>query len=321
MGRHQTCLKRTTDNSRIISFAKRHSSNQAFAIEFAFSLYDALIENTMDPGFVQYALAEILSAAVQAICLPGDHDWSLYKEFPLPTSVNAPAQDQQMLQADRMAHLLRCCLIVGLHAEEHALLRLLWLRASVADATTLQHVFLPYLKNLLKVMQDHLIPLTTPSYQWQFQQVISLFIIRYIGKEPTPPPPDLTCPPLGCASPKRPYGCSTCRELDGFLVDPNRRTADVTGGIDAPEHVSTQMQGTDYLQMKVMSHSAEHMTSTIRVTKNMPKLEEPDARHDAWKGRVFIANDLIQAICGDEAWKILLGHKYEECMGLKAVRI
>ena len=175
-------------------------------------------------------------------------------------------------------------------------------------------------------MHDYAIPLNTPNYQWQFQQVISLFITRYIGKEPTPTPtpptPDLVCTPLGCASPANPYGCATCRELDAFLVDPDRRTADVTGGIDAPEHIGAQIQGTDHLQMAVMSHSAEKMTSTIRVSKNKikTKTEETDARHDLWIARVITANDLIQAICGDEEWKLLLGEKYDECMGLKVVR-
>ena len=274
----------------------------------------------MDAGFAKYALAEILSSAVPALCVRGAHNWSFHRGFPSSASVNAPAQVQDTLQAQIMARLVRCCLIVDLHNEEHALLRYMWLGASVADPPTLQKVFLPYLKQLLSVMQDHLIPLTTPSYQWQFQQVISLFITRYVGNEPRSLPADLTCPPLGCANPTRPYGCPTCLELDAFLVDPHRKTADVTGSIDAPEHVATQIQGTDYLQMIVISHSAEQMLSTIRITKNITKSKEPDARYDLWTERVLKANDLIQAICGDAKWKMLLGDRYDECMGLKAVR-
>ena len=317
MGWHPICLKRTADVSRIISFAKKHSSNQAFAIEFAFSLYDELAAKTMDPGFGAYGLAEILSATVPKICSRG---WSLYEGSTNPAYIDATVEEQQILQADRMARLVRCCLTVGLHAEEYMLLARMWAVAKIADAPTLQHVFLPYLKNLLQVMQDYSIPLRAQIYQWQFQQIIPLFIIRYIGKEPSPLPPDLTCPPLGCASPQTPYGCSTCLELDAFLVDPHRETADITGGIDAPEHVSAQIQGTDHLQMKVMTHSSEHMKSTIRITKNLSKPEEPDARHELWKERVIKANDQIQAICGDEEWKMLLGPIYESCMSLAAVR-
>lgn len=274
----------------------------------------------MDAGSVRYALAAILSITIPTLCMQGSHDWSLPQGFQNSASVNALSQDSQMLQADRMARLVRCCLTVGLYNEEHALLRHMWVVASVADTPTLQNVFLPYLKLLLVVMRDHHIPLTKQIYQWQFQQVISLFITRFIGKEPKPLSADLNCPPLGCANPSRPYGCPTCLELDAFLVDPRRKSADVKGGIDAPEHVATQIQGTDYLQMTVVSHSAAQMQSTIRITKNITKSEESDARHDLWKEKVMKANDMIQAICGDAEWKILLGEKYDECMGLKAVR-
>ena len=308
----------------MISFAKRHSSNHQFAIEFAFSLYDDLAQNTSDARQTKHLLTEILLAAVPVLCLRGPHNWSLKPWCP-SGAANVPAEHLQIQHADRMARLLRCCLAVGLYNEERALLRHFWLDAHKADAATLHHVFLPYLKHLLNMMHDFGISSMTKSYQWQFQQVISLFIIRYIGKEPTTPtpPPDFTCPPLGCAGPTRPYGCPTCLELDAFLVDPHRQIADIAGDIDAPEHVAAQIQGKDSLQMIILSHSAETMTSRIRITKTKPETEteEPDTRHNLWRERVIKANDSIQAICGDEHWKLLLGDRYDECMGLKAVMI
>ena len=273
----------------------------------------------MDAQSVRHALAEILECAVPALCAGGAQNWAAYKGLPISPSLNLNAPDQHTVQADSMARLIRCCLTVGAYNEEHALLRYMWVGASVADPQSLQHLFLPYLKNLLSVMRDYRIPLTTQSYQWQFQHVISLFIIRYIGKEPTPPFIDYTSPPLGCASPKNPYGCPTCLKLDAFLVDPHQQTTDITGGINAPEHVAAQIQGTDDLQMTVVSHSAESMTCTLRITKNI-KSEELDLDHESWKERVIKANDLIQAVCGDDEWKILLGDKYDECMGLQMVR-
>ena len=272
----------------------------------------------MDAQSVRYALAEILDSAVPALCAGGARNWAIHNALPIAPSFDLNTQDQLTLQADSMARLIRCCLTVGGYNEEHALLRYMWVGASVADPQSLQHLFLPYLKDLLSVMHDHRVPLTTQSYQWQFQHVISLFIIRYIGQEPTPPFIDFTSPPLGCASPKNPYGCPTCLELDAFLVDPHQQTADITGGIDAPEHVAAQIQGTDDLQMTVVSHSAESMTCTLRITKKI-KSEDIDVDHESWKARVITANDLIQAVCGDDQWKILLGDKYDECMGLQMV--
>ncbi|KAM0799784.1 hypothetical protein BDR22DRAFT_822163 [Usnea florida] len=273
----------------------------------------------MDAQSVRHALAEILECVVPALCAGGAQNWTVHKGLPIPPSFKLNTQDQLTVQADSMARLIRCCLTVGAYNEEHALLRYMWVGASVADPQSLQHLFLPYLRILLRMMRDYRIPLTTQSYQWQFQHVISLFIIRYIGKEPTPPFIDFTSPPLGCASPKNPYGCPTCLKLDAFLVDPHQQTADITGGVDAPDHVAAQIQGADDLQMKVMSQSAESMTCTLRITKNI-KSEDVDVDHESWKSRVIKANDLIQAVCGDDEWKILLGGKYDECMGLQMVR-
>lgn len=73
--------------------------------------------------------------------------------------------------------------------------------------------------------------------------------------------------------------------------------------------------------MTILTHSAEKMTSTIRITKNINKPEEPNERYELWKKRVVKANDMIQGICGDEMWKLLLGDRYEECMQLKGVRM
>ena len=218
-----------------------------------------------------------------------------------------------------MARLVRCCRAVGLYKEEHSLLRRFWLDASVANVTTLQHTFLPYLNLLRLAMHEYSIPLTTPTYQWQFQRVISLFITRYIGREPTPIPKGLTRAPLGCASPTEPYGCATCLTLDTFLTDPDRETAEIIGDVDAPEHVAARIQGKEYLQMTVVSQSAEQTKSTIRITKIRVKTEERDTKHVLWTERVVKANDMIQAICGDDEWKLLLGDKYDECMGLKLV--
>ena len=305
--------------SRIVSFAKRHCSNHKFAIEFLFSLYDELVKRDIDAGQAKFLLAEVLSAAVPALCVRGPDNWSLKPWVSFGTSDTSP-RGQQTLQAYRMARLLRCCLTARLHKEERALLRHIWLDATEADAPTLQYVFLPYLKRVLMMMHNYDIPMTTPIYQWQFQRVISLFILRYIGKEPTAISADFTCPPLGCSGPTKPYGCRTCLNLDAFLTDPFRQTADVTGDADAAEHVAAQIQGKNYLQMTVISDSAKQETSTVRITKDERKTEEPNVRHNLWRERVVKANDMIQAICGDEQWKLLLGDKYDECMGLKAVR-
>ena len=305
--RPQSRTRRTAEISRILAFATKHSSNCKFTIELALSLYDAIGRKSIDIGRAKYLLAGLLPAAMPYLCLRCRDNWSLQPRCPSPASTS----NKYTLHADRMVRLLCCCLVAGFDTEERLLLQHYYLDALMADAATLQNLFLPYLKRLLKMMHAYRIPLTKDCYRRQFQQVLTYFIIRYIGAEPPELPADFTRLRLGC---KQPSGCITCLALDAFLVHPYRQTTVVFGGIDAPEHLTTQLQGADHLEMAVTSLSVTTMTSTIRVMKTKAMSD-----HDRWRERVIKANDMIQDICRDEKWKMLLGDKYDECMGLKRV--
>ena len=239
-------------------------------------------------------------------------------------------QDQQTTRADRMAHLIRCCLSTGLFSKEGALLSHFLVAASTADVPLLRNIFLPYLKQLPKLMDDWHIALTTPLYQSQFQKIVSRFVALYVCKEPTPPSSyslDLTCPPLSCASVTNPFGCIFCIQLDIFLGDPRTQAADFGGGIDIVEHIADQVHGINYLSvMTTITPSAdptqpmESDSHTIRITKHSPHWgQDPNPRHELWNKRFIKAKGMLHAICGDEEWKLLLGEKYDECMRLEAV--
>lgn len=308
---------RTAETSRILDFSKRHSSNHRFTIEFAFSLYDAIVENSIDIGRAKTLLAGILSFSVPKLCVRSPLNWSLQPWCSSPAVTSA--RDKCTLHADRMVRLLYCCLAVGLYNELHLLLWHYYLDAHIADVDALQFIFLPYLKQLLTLMHDYRIPLTTQSYQWQFQQIISSFIANYIGMEPLRPRGNFSWPPLGCTPSTTLYGCPTCKDLDAFLADPHRQTADIPGPIDAPEHLTARLEGTDHLHMTVIVRSTVDLLTATRITKIKPSTEAVDAIHDQWRERVIKVNELTQDICGDEQWKELLGDWYSHCMELKAV--
>ena len=315
--RTQSRSRRTAEISRILVFAERHSSNHRFTIEFAFSLYDGIVEKTMDIGRAKSLLAGILSFSVPKLCVRSQFNWSLQPWCSSPALTSA--RDKCTLHADRMARLLYCCLAVGLYNELHLLLWHYYLDAHMADVYALQFIFLPYLKRLLKMMHDYRIPLTTQCYQWQFQQIVSTFIVNYIGMEPLRPRGNFSWPPLGCTPSTEPYGCPTCKDLDAFLADPRRQTADISGPIDAPEHLTARLEGKDHLHISVIVRSTEDLLSATRITKTKPSTEMADAIHDRWRERVINVNELLQDICGDEQWKELLGDWYSYCMELQGV--
>ena len=227
-------LRRTANIIRILQFAQKHASNCKFVMEFAFCLYDSILDNSIDLDQANYLLARTLVVAVPYLCTRGPDNWSLQPWNPSPALT--AAHDQYTQHADRMVRLLHCCIVAGLQHEEHLLLRHYDIDAHIADTAILQYVFFPYLKRLLKLMRDYNIAQTEPAYQWQFQQVISKFITYFVGVKPPDEPVDLT-----------------------------------------------------------------------------------SSRHDIWRERAIKANELMQDICGDDEWRLLLGDGYGEYMELKAV--
>ena len=307
----QAKSRRRADICRILVFVKRHRSSCEFIIDFVFSLYDQIVLKKIDeePGYS--VLAETLSAAVPWLRLRSANCWSLRRHT---------TQDQQIAHADRMVRLLHCCISSGLEDEEKKLLEHFWLDAQAADATTLYHVFLPYLKKLLDMMHINHIPLTSQPYQNQFQQVMTYFIARYIGREPPRQLADLAYPILGCGTQDKPFECRPCLDLDVFLVDADKHIWTVSVDTDISNHLANQIKGFNYLQMTVLLQDIEGQRCTTQFTKTR-MLPREDDMHMLWRWRAVYMSRLMQEICGDEQWRLLLADRYDECTQLRAVRL
>ena len=291
----------------------------------------------LETEVVRMGVHDVLSTAIPLIKIRATTDT---RKRPIPRS--APAADlntehdahphlqpdRWSVTADRLIDVLNCCINLDLHDEEWHFLRQMWIEASIADAQSLQHIFLPFIKRLRHTMFDHDIPPNKDNYQWLFQQTISLFIIRYIGKEPFNPL-NSTLPRMGCGKQKR-Y-CRGCTDLDDFLMHPDIRSVDIVGTGDIRAHVMSHLNYGDvyspthvgYLEAKTLYSEIDmanpNARHTLRVTKWFTQPTSPD--HAAWTERVYAANDMIQDIARDEEWKLLLGERYDECMGLKAVKL
>ena len=243
---------------------------------------------------------------------------------------NHSPQSRWSVSPDCLADLLDCCINLNLKEEEFRILQQLWLETSSADAEALQYFFLPFVKRLRQIMQDHNISPSTrnyPNYLFLFQQTISMFIIRYIGKEPFLPV-NAALPYMGCG--KQKIYCHGCSDLDDFLQHPEGLAGDIIGNGEMREHVKSRLLHGElcspthvgYLDSKTILTGTEpsnpEAVHTLRVNKWFTRPIIPEY---AWKQRVYAANDMIQDIAKDEEWKLLLGDKYDECMQLRAVML
>jgi hypothetical protein len=89
---------------------------------------------------------------------------------------------------DRIAEVLSHCLSMGLKDEMDQLIANLKQEAGRADSVALAQVMIPSLRNLPQVMHDQNIPLVMENYQELCKQVVSLYVFRYVRREPQRPP-------------------------------------------------------------------------------------------------------------------------------------
>ena len=253
------------------------------------------------------------------LCLRHPDNWCLRPKYPsaAPTS---PC-DLNTMHVDRMVRLLRCCFMTGRHNEELLLLRHYRMAAQIADAPTLQSLFFPYLKRLLQMMNEYGHPRTIKGYHFQFQEVLSHFIVRYIGMEPLGSSADFTCPTLGCAAATAPLGCRDCHELDAFMVHPHMRTVEIPSDSDTTAHLMAQLKGQQHLLLLVRRCRADPTTIILTISKKKKRTAPPDPYHEQWCRRVDKTDELCLTVCSKEEWRYLLGARFEELLHLKAVKM
>ena len=96
---------------------------------------------------------------------------------------------------------------MDLEVEEHDLLLKITLEACNADNRALEVVFMPFLKDLRQVMDAFKIPFASTEYQNVYENIVALFVSRFVETEP-PRPINHACPKAGCGA------CRDCEDLN-----------------------------------------------------------------------------------------------------------
>ena len=269
----------------------------------------------IDPGMVCHALREVFSEMIPAFTIEnGNIPAKRRKIIPTPTtSPGSTDTDPWSLAGNRIAHLIGCCLAWGLEDEENHLIKKIAREASSADHRTLDVILMPFLQTLRQIMEQNSIPFTRQDYRYLFQDIINLFIFKYVKEEPLRPA-NQTCSKAGCGIGRQ---CQDCWDLDDFLRHPSHKSWDLTTTGQRRDHVERRVLGSQSPCFRCDTIENPHAPHTLRVTKTLNDAWE--ASHLAWLRRVTHAKDMLMAI-GRDALEQLLGDKYEECVELRAVR-
>ncbi|KAF9879326.1 hypothetical protein CkaCkLH20_02869 [Colletotrichum karsti] len=160
-------------------------------------------------------------------------------------------------------------------------------------------LWIPFLKELIPVLESHNIPLTTPRYQQIFGAILEAYAAAYVGTKPAQGvSSDRTVP--NCH-------CQDCLVLNRFLQDPNQRQCRFPVSKRRRHHLHQQI---DSWQIEC-SHASDRsgVQDTLVVRKLRPN---PEA---IWNARREEAGEQMQEF-DQMKLGLLLGNDYPRIMQL-----
>jgi hypothetical protein len=153
-----------------------------------------------------------------------------------------------------------------------------------------QHLWLPFLHNLVEVLKGASIPLTTPRYRQLILAILETYIERYVGPEP-PAGIDWAVPGVNCNS----YNCSygDCSQLDAFLRSSIQSVARFQIGKKRRQHLHQLLDRA----RSPYTHTTDRSTypETLVVTKVIGK----GLARNGWEARVKKAREALEGFRSD----------------------
>lgn len=296
----------------ILPLVKKHiSSNTSFSVTFLECLFEAGEQSKIRKEVVSNIFRDILCNLIPNFKLefhdpaskrmrPMDGIRSIYE----PQLRRDDTSPSAFMAGDDIATLVGYCISLHLDGEIDQIFDRIKGEAAIVDVSAFQILLLPFLRSLLALMQRYNIPYTNSRYQACFQNLLELYVQRFIGAEP-PAPPDWAKPRKGC-------GCTDCQSLDRFLLDPNCMTGRFPLAEKRRRHLENQIRST-----------YEHVTDrtgipyTLVITKNHNTWKES---LKAWRQRCDEAFANIQSI-GLPALKGLLADRFTELTQPSSIKL
>ena len=169
------------------------------------------------------------------------------------------------------------------------------------------HIWIPLLRELIPVLDRYSIPLTTPQYQHLYTTLLTAYLEKCVGKQPTKPT-SLRRPTVSCT-------CTDCAQLNVFLADPNQRTFRIAVNKKRREHLQSNL-GYGYGKIDC-THATERVGSpqTLVVTKTT---QAADLARQQWRARKSQAEKVLGAFPRGKL-KVLLAGEYERIVRMDGI--
>jgi len=288
---------------------KRNISFTPMILTFEHAIFTAGIEERIPHDIARAVFADIILAMLNGFGL-----------LALGTLVTPPRpttgyesyssfyrQPDPVLDAERcrdIALVLCHCQSLSLITELNLLVSNLAEEARATNLVRFDLIFLPFLKVLGSTIQELGIVVQMSPLQSLFQQVLSIYLERYVQPEPQRSM-DWSRPTVVC-------DCQDCSSLNRFLANPTQRTHRFTINGKRRDHVFSKVADTG------IDHVVDPTGSchSLILSKNEKYFE---LMHKAWKDRCTVAKNQLRAIDTEVGLKPLLAGLYDPILSLSIV--
>ena len=209
------------------------------------------------------------------------------------------------IDANDIASLLDYCRSMELTEERHAIMNRLVESSKIVDPSGFSNVFVPLFARLVEISRINDTSLEENISKTCFQDVMSLYVQRYIGLEPAKP--------RDWAQPHTVCSCGDCQGLSRFMADPTRQVGRFAMAEKRRRHLENRLRDTG-CSLDTERQGSPH---TLVVTKTLRKWHESLSE---WKARCKVAGQSFLTI-GTTAMEQMFGEHYEEFASLKAVKL
>ncbi|KAI9715470.1 MAG: hypothetical protein M1812_005946 [Candelaria pacifica] len=305
---------------KILPLTKNNISDKAFVMQFVHGLIEAGQERKLDKAVVENVFRDLLEDLIATFTLKDDkpsnkrqkvdNSTSSRPSYPQTTHSSSvrTAQPAKVvaLRGTDMAYLFGYCDDFGWHIEKETILDRFKREADALDPSQSGTTIIRFLEQLLDVLIQRNIPLSSQRYQRCFQSLTSLYIRGHVGMEPARPRISNSIRPCD----RQRDICVVCKDFEKFLADTTRASYKFTGKESLRNHLQKRLPSYGY-KIDTLRRGSPY---TLVVTK----LEvEWMNEHNQWKKRCNKTAGEIR----DMGFEQILGPKFYDVMAMKDVQL
>ncbi|MCJ1281729.1 hypothetical protein MMC26_001051 [Xylographa opegraphella] len=199
----------------VLPFVRSHVLNYSFSVAFLTCLFQAGETGNLDIEVVSNVFGDVLADVLDDFKL----EYQIASNKRVRCTETTSHRPTEIVEgpptitktADDIVMLIGNCVPLQNSKAINRILRRIRKDAIAIDISAFPDLLIPILRGLLRKLQRLGVSLVLPQYQSFFQDILDLYIRRYVGDEPDGES-NWARPRLGC-------GCAECRQLDHFLAD------------------------------------------------------------------------------------------------------